>query len=62
MKEGEPKNQQQLKDDHIKEKLKEIRKDIAEANEIAKFMGRKIELRDIYVCKVIDDGYVHKDV
>ena len=41
--------------------MKDIRKDIAEANEIAKFMGKKIELRDFYISKIIDEGTVNID-
>lgn len=40
-------NQQKI----LQEKMKEIRKDITEANEIAKFMGKKIQLEDIYISK-----------
>jgi len=35
--------------DVIRVKMKDIRKDIAEANEIAKFMQKDIVLTDIYV-------------
>ena len=31
--------------------MKDIRKDITEANEIAKFMSKKIHLQDVYVSK-----------
>ena len=65
MKEQEQKYQQQLQDSQqqkvLQEKMKDIRKDIAEANEIAKFMGKKIELRDFYISKIIDEGTVNID-
>ena len=34
--------------------MKDIRRDIAEANEIAKFMNKDISLTDIYVSKIDD--------
>lgn len=34
--------------------MKDIRKDISEANEIAKFMGKTITLQDIYISKFDD--------
>ena len=36
--------------------MKDIRKDIAEANEIAKFMTKEIVFTDIYVSKFDDQG------
>ena len=40
--------------------MKDIRKDINEANEIAKFMGKKIVLQDIYISK-FDEGSLNLD-
>lgn len=36
--------------------MKDIRKDITEANEIAKFMGKDIKLQDIYISKFEDNS------
>lgn len=55
MNEQEAKYKKQLKDSNqqklLQEKMKDIRKDIHEANETAKFMGKKIVLQDIYISK-----------
>lgn len=40
--------------------MKDIRKDISEANEIAKFMGKSIVLQDIYISK-FDEGSINFD-
>ena len=45
----------------LQEKLKGIRKDITEANEIAKLMNKKILLEDIYVCKINDQESSNND-
>lgn len=36
--------------------MKEIRKDVAEANEIAKFMNKDIVFTDYYISKFEDEG------
>lgn len=51
----ESKLQQDKQIDVIREKMKDIRKLITEANEIAKFMQKEIVLTDIYVAK-FEDG------
>jgi len=38
----------------IQEKMKDIRRDIAEANEIAKFMNKNIVFQDVYISKFDD--------
>lgn len=40
--------------------MKDIRKDIKEANAIAEFMGKKIHLQDIYISK-FDEGTINND-
>ena len=40
--------------------MKDIRKDITEANEIAKFMSKKIRLQDVYISK-FDEGSINID-
>ena len=40
--------------------MKDIRKDITEANEIAKFMSKKIYLQDVYISK-FDEGSINID-
>lgn len=40
--------------EQIRQKMKDIRKDINEANEIAKFMNKDIVFTDIYVSKFDD--------
>lgn len=42
--------------DQIRVKMKNIRKDVAEANEIAKFMNKDVSFTDIYVSKFDDQG------
>ena len=58
LKDQEQKYHQQVADTQnqkiLQEKMKGIRKDITEANEIAKLMNKKIQLEDIYVCKIND--------
>jgi len=39
--------------------MKDIRKDIAEANEIAKFMNKDVVFTDIYVSKFEDQGSIY---
>ena len=50
----------QIKDNNqmkqIQEKMKDIRRDIAEANEIAKFMNKNIVFQDVYISKFDDQG------
>lgn len=41
--------------------MKDIRKDITEANEIAKFMSKKIHLQDVYISK-FDEGSINIDM
>jgi hypothetical protein len=36
--------------------MKDIRKDVAEANEIAKFMNKDVNFTDTYVTKLDDQG------
>ena len=64
MNEQQKKYEKQLKDTNqqkvLQEKMKDIRKDINEANEIAKFMGKKIVLQDIYISK-FDEGSLNLD-
>lgn len=54
--EAKIKNDQNI--DTIRQKMKDIRKDVAEANEIAKFMNKEIQFTDIYVSK-FDDNNVY---
>lgn len=54
--EAKIKNDQNI--DTIRQKMKDIRKDVAEANEIAKFMNKEICFTDIYVSK-FDDNNVY---
>ena len=42
--------------EHIRQKMKDIRKQITEANEIAKFMNKDVVFTDIYVTKFDDQG------
>lgn len=44
----------------LHEKLKDIRKDITEANEIAKFMSKKIHLQDVYI-STFDESSINID-
>ena len=39
--------------------MKDIRKDVAEANEIAKFMNKDIIFTDIYISKFEDQGGIY---
>ena len=48
------KNDQQI--EQIRHKMKEIRKDILEANEIAKFMSKEVLVTEVYVSKFDDQG------
>ena len=40
--------------EQIRHKMKEIRKDILEANEIAKFMSKEVLVTEVYVSKFAD--------
>jgi len=54
--ESKMKNEQQI--EVIRQKMKDIRKDIAEANEIAKFMNKDVAFSDEYVSK-FDDSSIY---
>lgn len=63
MQEQEQKYKKQMKasDEQValRRKLKDIRKDISEANEIAKFMAKRISFHDFYVSK-FDEGSLNE--
>jgi hypothetical protein len=40
--------------EQIRQRMKDIRKDVAEANEIAKFMNKDVIFTDTYVTKLDD--------
>ena len=44
----------------LQEKMKDIRKDINEANAIAEFMNKKIHLQDVYISK-FDEGTINNE-
>lgn len=52
--ESKLKGDQQL--EQIRQKMKNIKKDIDEANEIAKFMNKEVQFYHIYVSKFDDQG------
>ena len=54
--ENNKKNEQQQM--QFQQKLKDLRKDINEANHIAKFMNKDIKFKEIYVSK-FDDQNIH---
>ena len=53
-KQYESKMKQDTHIEHIRQKMKDIRKQITEANEIAKFMNKDVVFTDIYVTKFDD--------
>jgi TPP-dependent pyruvate/acetoin dehydrogenase alpha subunit len=42
--------------EQIRQRMKDIRKDVAEANEIAKFMNKDVIFTDTYVTKLDDQS------
>lgn len=52
--ENKIKNENQF--EQIRQRMKDIRKDVAEANEIAKFMNKDVVFTDTYVTKLDEQG------